>query len=106
VVRRGFEPVWSFVRVVGCGYNRSVVTLLRSNTKSELASAPTAGSALVDSPPSRHVKSAQPGLPDELKGRVVEYQHVERKPSRLSETTLEDARFPAPDIVALHRERS
>ena len=105
ILDRGFVDYGTFTGLVSQGCNRHLMVRMRSDMKYELVRVLDDGSALARLRPSRNIRTARPELPAELLGRVIEYQHPGGKPSRLFVTLVDDARYPAPELVALYHER-
>lgn len=105
ILDRGFVDYETFIGLLSHGQNRHLMVRMRGNMKYELVRALSDGSALAKLHPSRALRTAHPDLPNEILGRVIEYQHPGGKPSRLFVTLTDELQHPASKLVALYHER-
>jgi hypothetical protein len=104
ILDRNFVNYEVFCRILD-GPNRHLLVCLKSNTKMVVQEELSDGSLRVVWKRSRHQRTARKDLPDEVVGRLIEYQFPDGERRRLFTTLLDERLYPAQALVLLYHER-
>jgi hypothetical protein len=105
IIDKGFTSYALFADLVLGGTERHFLIRMKSNLRYEEVETLPDGTILASIQPCRQAKKARPDLPDDLRVRIIHYQHEGGEPQRLMTSLLDPELYPADEIIALYHER-
>jgi len=102
---RGFINYRTFFELIDGGQRRHFLVRMRSDLCFEACHELEDGSLLGALRPSASLRAQYPEVGEEIRGRIIEYQHDGGSPGRLFTTLLDEGEHPAAELVALYHER-
>lgn len=105
IVDRNFLSAALLIGIASHGHRRHWLVRAKSDTTWKVIRSLGRGDWLVERTVDRHLRAADPSLPERWEMRAIRYQRRGFKPQTLLTSMTDSAAYPASEIVALYHER-